>query len=176
MGTLGEIRRSGISRISVVIFVTVGAQMPFDRLINAVDSWAADHDGTEVFAQIGKAGARPKHVRWKTFIDPEEFKLVMQEANVIVAHAGTGSIITALEYGKPILVMPRRADLHETRNDHQIATAERFREMGSVAVALDENELYERLDELESIEPGRAISASASPELISAIRDFVHSI
>jgi len=159
-----------------VIFVTVGAQMPFDRLIKAVDSWAATHEGADIFAQVGNKEYHPKHIRWKTFIEPEEFKMVMREAKVIVAHAGTGSIIKALEYGKPILVMPRRADLHETRNDHQIATAERFQDMGSVAVAFDEKELYKRLDELDSIEPGRVISDSASQELISAIRDFIHSI
>ncbi len=59
----------------------------------------------------------------------------MQAATAIVAHAGMGTILTALEMGKPLLVMPRRAALGEHRNDHQLATASRFAELGRVKVA-----------------------------------------
>jgi len=58
-----------------------------------------------------------------------------------------GTIITALELDKPILVMPRRGDLGETRNDHQLATARRLHALGLIEVALDEAELRSRLDE-----------------------------
>ncbi len=37
-----------------MIFVTVGEQLPFDRLVRAVDEWAAA-SGKEVFAQIGNS-------------------------------------------------------------------------------------------------------------------------
>ena len=59
-----------------------------------------------------------------------------------------GTILTALELGKPLLVMPRRAALGEHRNDHQLATVRRFAELGSVEVALDESELALKLDDL----------------------------
>jgi len=36
-----------------MIFVTVGAQMAFDRLIRAVDAWAGVHPAVSVFGQIG---------------------------------------------------------------------------------------------------------------------------
>ena len=54
-----------------------------------------------------------------------------------------GSIITALELGKRIIVMPRRADLGEHRSDHQVATAKRFAEQGRIEVAFNERELLE---------------------------------
>lgn len=85
-----------------------------------------------------------------------------------------GSILTALQYGKPILVMPRRGDLKETRNDHQVATAQRFRELGKVAVAMDEGELPGELERLRSLKPGQRISAHASPALLEAVRGFIH--
>ena len=92
----------------------------------------------------------------------------------IVAHAGMGSILTALEYGKPILVMPRRGDLRETRNDHQVATAQRFRGLPHVAVAFDEQELVEKLDGLDRMMCGARIGPHASPELLAALREFVN--
>jgi UDP-N-acetylglucosamine transferase subunit ALG13 len=156
-----------------VIFVTVGAQMPFDRLVHAVDAWAAASGRSDVFAQIGLSTSPPSHIEWTRFIEPAEFERRMQDARVIVAHAGTGSIIKALQHGRPILVMPRRADLRETRNDHQIATARRFLEQGRVHVAFDERELPERLDDIGRLTTGERLAPVASPELIAAIRSFI---
>lgn len=157
------------------VFVTVGAQIPFDRLIVAVDAWAADRAGVHcLFAQVGEQGVRSAHMDSVELLEPPEFKKRVLWADVLVAHAGMGSILTALQYGKPILVMPRLGRLKETRNDHQVATAQRFREMGKVAVAMDEAEIPARLDGLAVMERAERISDRASDTLIAGIRDFIH--
>lgn len=156
-----------------MIFVTVGAQMPFDRLIQAVDRWAEIRRRSDVFAQIGPTDYRPTHLEWTQFLEASAFRDKVRLARVMVAHAGMGSIITALELGKPILVMPRHGDLMETRNDHQVATAKRFRDLGRVAVAMDENELMLRLDEIDSLVPSECISPHAPAQLIDAVRRFI---
>lgn len=158
-----------------MIFVTVGAQMAFDRLVLGVDAWAASRGRTDVFAQVGPTESPPSHVEWTRFLAPSEFRRRMEGASVIVAHAGMGSILTALEIGKPILVMPRRGALRETRNDHQVATAERFKAMRCVHVAMDESELPARLDAVEALPAADRISPHASAELLTAIRRFVAS-
>src|SRR5687767_9745951 len=125
-----------------MIFVTVGTQLPFDRMIRAVDEWAGKSgNGEEVFAQIGPSDYKPKHIRYSAFIAADEFEHRSREARAVVAHAGMGSIITALTMGKPILVMPRRAAMGEQRNDHQLATARHFLAQGRIGVAADEHEL-----------------------------------
>ncbi len=156
-----------------MIFVTVGAQMPFDRMCQAVDQWASKRKRSDVFAQIGTTDWRPTTIAWTAMIEPPAFKKAMQECSVVVAHAGMGSILTALQYGKPILVMPRRGDLRETRNDHQIATAKRFKELGRVAVAFDEAELERELDRLGELRATERISPWASDGLLDAVRSFV---
>ena len=156
-----------------VILVTVGAQMPFDRLVKAVDRWAGDRRREDVFAQIGPTDYRPSSMQWTKFLDPEEFMRRVESAKVIVAHAGTGSIITALQTGKPILIMPRRASLRETRNDHQVATAEQFRRFDSVVVARDEKELIAKLDGIDELAGRPALGPYASRELLGAIRGFI---
>ncbi len=159
-----------------MIFVTVGAQMPFDRLIKAVDQWARENNRKDVFAQIGQSDYQPTNMQWTQFLNPEEFMQRFENASVIVAHAGTGSIITALQLGKPILIMPRHASLHETRNDHQIATSKQFLHFDSVVVAKDENELLKKLDGLDSMVGSKSIEPHASHELISTIREFIDGI
>ncbi|MFO1031254.1 MAG: glycosyltransferase [Planctomycetota bacterium] len=156
-----------------MIFVTVGHQMPFDRLIAAVDAWAGARGRSDVFAQIGTTSLRPAHVQFADKIEPAEFKRRMQQATAVVAHAGMGSILTALECGTPILVMPRLGRLQETRNDHQVATAERMKALGRVVVAMDEHELPAAMDRLADLARGPAIAPQASPELLAAVRAFV---
>lgn len=146
--------------------------MPFDRLVMAVDRWAAAHGRNDVFAQIGQSRYTPSGMQWAKLLPPEEFRRKYEAAELIVAHAGTGSIITALQLGKPILVMPRRAALRETRNDHQVATADRFRRLRSVAVAWDENELEAKLSRMEELGPGDYVGPYASRTLVDTLREF----
>lgn len=157
----------------MTIFVTVGAQMPFDRMVKAVDEWAGARRRDDVFAQIGPAEYVPAHVKWTKFLEPPEFAVRCRDARVIVAHAGTGSILQALELGKPILVMPRRAALRETRNDHQVATAERFQSLGRIPVAWDEKDLAAQLDGIDTLVSERTVGPHASPQLIARIRRFL---
>ncbi len=155
-----------------MIFVTVGAQMPFDRLVRAVDEWAGRHGRRDVFAQIGTTTYIPQHIEFVRSLDAAAYALKLNEADVVVAHAGMGTILSALERGKPLLLMPRRGDLNETRNDHQIATADRFGARGMVHIARDEVELASRLEELDQLPEPDRIGAQASPQLLEAIRDF----
>jgi UDP-N-acetylglucosamine transferase subunit ALG13 len=156
-----------------MIFATVGSQEPFDRLIRAVDEWAAARGRTDVLAQIGGSTFQPRHVQFTKFMDPAEFGKVMREARIVVAHAGMGSIISSLELGKPIVVMPRRAEFRETRNDHQVATAERFGAQGRIIVANNEQDLPQKLDLALTLGETAGIATQASPRLIATLRTFL---
>jgi UDP-N-acetylglucosamine transferase subunit ALG13 len=133
-----------------VVFVTVGSQMPFDRLCGAVDAWASDPGvaaEVEVFAQIGLTSAPPRHVAHAATLPAAEYEARVARADLVVAHAGTGTIFTALRHGTPVLVLARRADLAETRNDHQDATVARFEARGLVESARDAEDLRRRLED-----------------------------
>lgn len=127
-----------------MIFVTVGLQLPFDRMIRAIDAWAGE-SGAEVFAQVGPSSYPAKHIRTQAWLTAHEFDAAFQSAELVVAHAGMGSILTALSFGKRLIIMPRRAALDEHRNDHQLATAKRFAAVAAVDIAWHEGELIERL-------------------------------
>ena len=88
-----------------MIFVTVGTQLPFDRLIRTMDGWA-NATGSNVFAQVGPASSyKPCHIRTRADLSPEAFDEAMDEARIIVAHAGMGTILSGLERGKPVIIM-----------------------------------------------------------------------
>jgi UDP-N-acetylglucosamine transferase subunit ALG13 len=156
-----------------VILVTVGTELPFDRLVRAVDRWAGERRRSDIFAQIGEGAWEPDHFPFSHFVEPSEFAERLRSATLIVAHAGMGTILSALHYGKPLLVMPRRAGLGEQRNDHQLATAKRLLEMGKINVAFDENELRDKLDRIHELTTGERIGPSAGEELLTALRQFI---
>jgi UDP-N-acetylglucosamine transferase subunit ALG13 len=156
-----------------MIFVTIGTQMHFDRLVAAVDEWAGLTNTKDVFAQTGPSSYCAKYIKAKPFITPQEFRDCVQHARIMVAHAGMGSILTALEFGKRIVVMPRRSDLGEHRSDHQVATARHFAGQGRILVAADQQGLFVVLDQLNNFDEIEPISPVASPILIATIRQFI---
>ncbi len=155
-----------------MIFVTVGAQTSFDRLVRTMDEWAASEHREDVEAQIGPGEYIPQHLRWSRFMPPREFRAKMAEASGIVAHAGIGTVLTALDLQKPLLVLPRMCARGETRNDHQLATARYFQEQGWVLAAFSEKELLEKIGQLESPSALPSIRSEASHTLLARIREF----
>lgn len=156
-----------------MIFVTVGTELPFNRLVRVVDEWARQHGRTDVFAQIGRTDWRPAFIPSAEFLNPPEFNQWFGQASTVIAHAGMGTILSALRFEKPILVMPRRAALGEQRNDHQLATAKQLLALGKINVAFDELELCERLANLDELPVRGHTGSFASGPLIAAVRDFV---
>lgn len=158
-----------------MIFVTVGSADPFDRMIRAVDAWAGARGRTDVFAQIGQSHFDPRYIEAVPFLSPSEFRQRVSSAHLLVAHAGMGSIITALEARKPIIVMPKLAHLGEHRNDHQMATAKRFGQKQGIIVAWDEKDLIVKLEREGAVCSPTTITREASAELLATIREFVAS-
>ena len=119
-----------------MIFVSVGTQLPFPRMMKIIDEWAEKNNDSAVFAQTAD-DAVLKNVKSTSYLSAKEFQKYFSEADVIVSHAGMGNILTALDLGKPIVIFPRKAELNEHRNDHQVSTARKFYEHPSVFIAED---------------------------------------
>ena len=166
-----------------MIFLTVGTQEPFDRLVRAVDAWAALHD-EPLFGQLGALGPeshRPAHFPWAEFMAGDDYAERLASCRLLVAHAGMGSIISALGAGKPILILPRRASLGEHRNEHQLATAAKFAGRPGVHVAMTEDEVGPAIDRIlagldagDGGAPSGGLAPFASDTLIAALADFIH--
>ena len=156
-----------------MIFVTVGTELPFDRMVRPIDDWARTRGKGVVFAQVGPSAYRPKHIEWVKFLGTVDCRAKMAAADVVIAHAGMGTILTALEMGKPILVMPRRPELGEVRSNHQVATAEKLLAQGKVSVAMDEHELLCRLDRLHALPSPERIQQHAPRELLRKLSRFI---
>lgn len=130
-----------------MIFVTTGTQLPFTRLVKAMNTLALKLD-EQVVAQvgpdpdIGTYGNLTIHPK----LTPQMFEKLFTEARVIVAHAGIGTILSAQRHQKPLVIVPRRFDLGEHRNDHQSATARELEKRIKLCVVWDENTLHDAIN------------------------------
>lgn len=159
-----------------MIFVTTGTQAPFNRLVKAMDDIAADLDGEEVIVQAFGVDFPTHHVKVVGFLEPMEYSRIFENSRLIVSHAGIGSILSALTKGKPIIVMPRKADLNEHRDNHQYDTTRNMETLGYVPVAHNENELRRIIKDMSCTEkkaPAQVIGDHASLSLIDSIRSFI---
>lgn len=108
-----------------MIFVTVGSQLAFPRLIDEMDRLASLHD-LEVFAQTADTQAHYTHIQHQPFLSPPEYGTLIKKTTLIVGHAGIGTLLTAAEFRIPAILLPRQYSLGEHRNDHQMATAQQL--------------------------------------------------
>ncbi len=159
-----------------MIFIVVGTQQPFDRLIKSIDKWSASTGYKDIIAQVADSNYKPTNFKWFDFIPMNEFNELFLKADLIVSHAGMGTIISALQYQKPIIVMPRLASFKEHRNDHQLATANSFAKLGYVKSAYSEAELFDALNNRTTISPVPPISQHASDQLLSSIENYLFEI
>jgi len=156
-----------------VILVSVGTQLPFDRLIKAVDVWALERGRDDVVAQVGPSDYLPKAIDYFPFMEHERFFALQSRCAVMVSHAGMGSIITAMELGKPLIILARDHLRHEHRNAHQEDTLRQFAGYPGIHAARDEDEVMELLDRSGTMTAGPQIDTSAPREFIDRLAEYV---
>lgn len=158
-----------------MIFVTVGSQLPFKRLIEAMDLWAGDHKDQPIFAQIGDSDYLPKNMTFCHAMTPIEYDKRLKEATLVISHVGTGVIINALEQNKPLLLMPRLLDKKEIRNNHQLTSVNYFSTFSSITIAPNEKTLGTLLTQM--LDDNRLENKPEKPtisnELLTVIQKFV---
>ena len=160
-----------------MIFVTVGTQLPFERLVAAVDSWSGTRSPRlDVLAQVGAGHLDYENLRCIRTLAGAQYSSVIADAELIIAHAGTGSILTALEHGIPMIAMPRDDRRGEHRDDHQIQTARQLEKMGLVSVAWSEVEVPALIDAELTRPRGARTERKRGTELVDYLRSYLRDV
>lgn len=123
-----------------MIFAAVGTQLPFPRLMSMLDRIAGRRN-LDIVAQTCDDSFSSNNIESHSRLNPILFDQFVQRSQVFVSHAGIGSMLSARRHGKPIVIVPRMADLGEHRNDHQLATVRQLAHRAGIYVAHDEDAL-----------------------------------
>lgn len=112
------------------VVVTVGSQAgyPFDRLLAHLVPLLPP--GAEVLWQTGATDAAAHGVCGVATVPADELSAAMARADLVVAHAGVGSALTAVRAGVHPVLVPRTASAGEHVDDHQRQIAVELHERG----------------------------------------------
>lgn len=131
----GEISPPRVLRRAVV---SVGTQegYAFDRLYRSLVPLL---EGWDVLWQTGDQDVSGYGIAGRATVPHHELREATAAADVVIAHSGTGSALTALEVGKTPLLVPRLARYGEHVDDHQLQIAAELarRELAITAAAED---------------------------------------
>lgn len=129
-----------------MILVTLGTQkQSFARLLDAVDK--ADIN-EEIIVQAGYTKYENKKMKIFDFIGYEEMDKLVDSANIIITHGGTGSIVGPLKKNKKIIAAARLSKYGEHVDDHQIQIVDMFADVGYIMKYEDGDNLNDIIKEI----------------------------
>ena len=87
-------------------------------------------DADSVLWQTGSTDVSDLNIDGKAVVPAHELEAAMQEADVVIAHAGTGTALTSLRMGKRPILVPRDSSHGQHIDNHQFQTAALLDKMG----------------------------------------------
>ena len=149
-------------------FVSLGnATQPFPRLLEAVAKLAPDLP-QPVTVQYGNNKFACSGCRPVDFLAMDSFMTHIREADVLILHAGAGTVVNAVQAGKIPVIAPRRAQNGEHIDDHQVEFARALGATGRVVVVDDMAQLGSAVKEARLRQAGH-LPSMRSPPLVSMI-------
>ena len=155
-----------------LLFATVGATLPFDRLVTSIAQLHAEGAIPErILIQTGIGGHAPDALEVRETLPFDEVQALLREASIVVCHGGTGSLITALRQGCHVIALPRLFALGEHYDDHQLEITEAFEVRGLIKVARSVDELRAALADVR--EKPRVVATTDPRELIDFLNGLI---
>jgi beta-1,4-N-acetylglucosaminyltransferase len=155
----------------VSTFISVGnAKQPFTRLLNAVQE-VAERLPKPVTVQYGHNNFSNPAFNCVDFLKMEDFQKLVNSSELLILHGGAGSIITALQAGKRPIVMPRREELGEHVDAHQLEFVAELEKTGKIVVVNCVESLDVAIQNILDIERGSGVNNTQPPPLLKLIQD-----
>ena len=150
-----------------MIFVTVGGMRALERLIREMDRIAGELD-EQVAMQIGSTDYEPEKCDYFRFMSRKDIEKYYADARVVVCHAGTGSILAAIEHSKPLILVPRMKEYSEVFDDHQLEIAKEMESRGATVV-YDISNLQSALNNVAM----NALEFKSEKTLVSKLKEYL---
>lgn len=134
-----------------LLFATVGATLPFPRLEDAIVKLKrAGRLPEQVILQVGRSKQKHPPVEGLQIVEDipfGELQELLRRADVVVCHAGTGSILTALAKSCGVVAMPRSIKMGDHYDNHQDEIAGVFASRNLIQTAHDSESLFNALQQ-----------------------------
>lgn len=154
-----------------MVFITLGTQgNQFPRSLRMVDKLIEElHPNHEFIAQTGYTKYESDKIILRPFLSEIEFKEYIAKADVVITHAGSGALFSAIKQGKKIIAVARLKQYNEMVNDHQ---TELVRKLSKEGYILDgTHSIVEAWKQMENFTPRKCDFSCSLPQEIRIILD-----
>lgn len=139
-----------------MILVTLGTQkQPFTRLLDYIEKANIKE---EIVVQAGHTKYESKKMKIFDFISYDDMNKLVDDARIVITHAGTGSITTPLKKGKVVIACPRLEKFGEHVDNHQEQLTEVFYDEGYILKCDEEISLDEALKKAKTFKVKKFVS------------------
>lgn len=140
-----------------MVLVTLGTQtQKFERLLKKVDESSLND---EIIVQAGgSSDYKSKKMQIIEFINYEEMSKLIEKADFIITHGGTGSILMPLQKNKKVIACARLEKYGEHINDHQKELVSIFEEEGYILELHENEKLDDVIKKLKNWQPKKYVS------------------
>ena len=160
-----------------MILVLLGTQNnDFHRLLNEVEINIQNGNiNEEVVVQAGFTNYKSDKMKIFDMTSRENLEGLIKKADLIITHAGVGSIEMSLEQNKKVIAVPRLKKYGEHVNDHQKDIESEFNKKGWLIGIDDVSELSRALKKVKKFIP-KKYDKPRSEEIIHIIKTFIDKI
>lgn len=117
-----------------MVFITLGTQgNQFSRCLQMIEELIDTlHPNQEFIAQLGNTKYKSDKIKCLDFVTEAEFKELIGKADVVITHAGSGALFSAIKQGKKAIAVARLKKYMEMANDHQTELVRKLSEGGYI--------------------------------------------
>ena len=142
-----------------MIFVILGTQdKKFPRLLEAIQKKIDEgkiSKKEEIIVQAGSTKFESKDMKILDYMSVRKFEECIEKADVVICHAGVGTILTALKKGKKIIAAARLKQYGEHVNDHQLQILDNFTKEGYILALEDFDKIDILLKQVKNFTPAK---------------------
>lgn len=136
--------------------VTLGTQhQEFTRLLDYIEN--SNLKG-EIIVQAGYTKYESKKMKIFDFISYDEMEKYIDKCDLVITHAGTGSIVMPLKKGKKVIACARLSKFGEHVDDHQVELVDVFYSEGYILKIDEDTSLDEVLKNIKDFKPKKFVS------------------
>lgn len=136
--------------------VTLGTQhQEFTRLLDYIEN--SNLKG-EIIVQAGYTKYESKRMKIFDFISYDEMEKYIDKSDLVITHAGTGSIVMPLKKDKKVIACARLSKFGEHVDDHQVELVDVFYSEGYILKIDEDTSLNEVLKNIKDFKPKKFVS------------------
>ena len=159
-----------------MVLVMLGTQNnDFSRLLKEIDNLIDKNViKGEVVVQAGYTKYESENMKIFDLIPKDKLLSLQQKADLIITHGGVGSIISSIEKGKKVIVVPRKHEYQEHVNNHQEEIVTMYNEKGYIIGIDDVTELEDAIKRAKNFKPKEY--KPNNQKMLKIIENFIENI